>query len=69
MTVMKKHQRYFPIMDSSEENLLPYFVTIANGPIDSILVTLGNEAVLRARFEDALFFYKQDLTKDLEYFR
>ena len=35
--VMRKHQRYFPVYDSSEQ-LQPVFVTVANGPIDKDLV-------------------------------
>eukprot|EP00238_Polyblepharides_amylifera_P012515 CAMPEP_0196584758 /NCGR_PEP_ID=MMETSP1081-20130531/48359_1 /TAXON_ID=36882 /ORGANISM="Pyramimonas amylifera, Strain CCMP720" /LENGTH=966 /DNA_ID=CAMNT_0041906085 /DNA_START=496 /DNA_END=3396 /DNA_ORIENTATION=- len=63
--VMRKHQRYFPVEDPETGDLLPYFVTVANGPIDATLVREGNEAVLRARYEDARFFYKQDLRRDL----
>jgi glycyl-tRNA synthetase len=58
-TVMRKHQRYLPVRDSSGA-LLPMFVTVANGPIDVELVCNGNEAVLRARYEDAAFFYRAD---------
>jgi glycyl-tRNA synthetase len=36
------------------------FVTVANGPVDVDLVRAGNEAVLRARYEDAAFFYRAD---------
>jgi glycyl-tRNA synthetase len=55
--VMRKHQRYFPVEDA-DGALLPYFVTVANGTIDPSTVQAGNEAVLRARYEDARFFYK-----------
>lgn len=41
--------------------LLPYFITVANGPVHGPTVAAGNEAVLRARFEDAAFFYREDL--------
>jgi glycyl-tRNA synthetase len=58
--VMRKHQRYLPIRDTSGA-LLPYFVVLANGHIDADVVRAGNEAVLRARFEDAAFFYRADL--------
>eukprot|EP00798_Chlamydomonas_sp_ICE-L_P032510 gene32510-17216_t len=68
--VMRKHQRYFPLFAAdSEEQLLPNFVTVANGPVDPPTVAAGNEAVLRARFEDAAFFYKEDLKQPLEDFR
>ncbi|WP_127553507.1 glycine--tRNA ligase [Actinoplanes sp. OR16] len=59
-TVMRKHQRYLPVRDVETGALLPMFVTVANGPIDVELVRSGNEAVLRARYEDAAFFYRAD---------
>eukprot|EP00959_Pyramimonas_sp_CCMP1952_P038277 800882-Pyramimonas_sp.AAC.1 len=55
--VMRKHQRYFPVEDA-KGTLMPYFITVANGCIDGPTVRAGNEAVLRARYEDARFFYK-----------
>ncbi|MBW6439703.1 glycine--tRNA ligase [Actinoplanes hulinensis] len=58
-TVMRKHQRYLPVRDA-DGKLLPMFVTVANGPVDVELVRAGNEAVLRARYEDAAFFYRAD---------
>lgn len=66
--VMRKHQRYFPVF-SPAGKLLPAFVTVANGPVDAGAVAAGNEAVLRARFEDAAFFYKEDLKQPLAAFR
>ena len=63
-TVMRKHQRYLPVRDSNGA-LLPYFVTVANGDCDDELVKLGNETVLRARYEDAAFFYDADLKQPL----
>jgi glycyl-tRNA synthetase len=59
-TVMRAHQRYLPVRDTNGA-LLPCFVTVANGPIDAEVVRAGNEAVLRARYEDAAFFYRADL--------
>ena len=62
--VMKKHQRYFPIYKDGQ--LLPYFVTVANGHEDSLdKIAYGNEAVLRARFADAAFFIEEDLKQTL----
>ncbi|UQU67982.1 glycine--tRNA ligase [Couchioplanes caeruleus] len=58
-TVMRKHQRYLPVRDDAGA-LLPMFVTVANGPVDVDVVRAGNEAVLRARYEDAAFFYRAD---------
>jgi glycyl-tRNA synthetase len=63
-TVMKKHQRYLPVRDR-DGVLLPSFVTMANGECDRDVVRAGNEAVLRARYEDASFFYSHDLRTDL----
>ncbi|MFG1607653.1 glycine--tRNA ligase subunit beta [Actinoplanes sp. NPDC049265] len=59
-TVMRKHQRYFPVRDA-DGALLPLFVAVANGVVDVDQVRTGNEAVLRARYEDAAFFYRADL--------
>jgi glycyl-tRNA synthetase len=59
-TVMRKHQRYLPVRAEQGE-LMPYFVTVANGQVDVNLVRAGNEAVLRARYDDAAFFWRADL--------
>jgi glycyl-tRNA synthetase len=67
-SVMRKHQRYFPVR-GEDGRLLPYFVAVANGPIDEPTVRAGNEAVLRARFEDAAFFYRADLKTPIEEMR
>jgi glycyl-tRNA synthetase len=68
VTVMRKHQRYFPVR-SDPQNLLPTFVAVANGPCDHDVVRAGNESVLRARYEDARFFWSQDLKRRPEKFR
>jgi glycyl-tRNA synthetase len=68
VTVMRKHQRYFPV-EGTDGKLLPYFVTVANGQIDVDAVHAGNEAVIRARYADAAFFWKQDTGQSLEAFR
>lgn len=62
--VMKKHQRYIPVR-SADGGLLPHFVTMANGPHDADVVARGNNAVVKARYEDALFFYNADLKETL----
>jgi glycyl-tRNA synthetase len=59
-TVMRKHQRYLPVRTSAG-HLLPYFITVANGTVDETAVRAGNESVLRARYEDAAFFFAADL--------
>ncbi|XP_074301715.1 glycine--tRNA ligase, chloroplastic/mitochondrial 2-like [Silene latifolia] len=66
--VMQKHQKYFGISDN-EGRLLPYFIAVANGDINADFVRKGNEAVLRARYEDAKFFYETDTRKKLIEFR
>ena len=63
VTVMRKHQRYLPVRDGSGA-LMPHFVTMANGFCDDDVVRAGNESVLRARYEDALFFWNADLTTE-----
>lgn len=60
ITVIKKHQRYFAVTDDKGK-LLPYFVTVANTvPKDAKLVAAGNARVVRARLEDARFYYEED---------
>ncbi len=68
ITVMKKHQRYFPVL-AADGSMLPYFITIANGADrDPELVRQGNEAVIRARYADAAYFVRQDRKRPLEDF-
>ena len=65
VTPMQKHQRYFPVVDAAG-GLLPYFVTIANmRPKDMQLIREGNERVLRARLNDAEFFFREDRKRPL----
>ena len=40
--VMRKHQRYFPVYSQGGEELLPYFITVANGPIYPPTVIAGS---------------------------
>ncbi len=61
-TVMRKHQRYLPVYRDGQ--LAPHFVTMANGLCDDATVRAGNESVIRARYEDALFFWNADLEAD-----
>ncbi|KAL6972427.1 Glycine--tRNA ligase, chloroplastic/mitochondrial 2 [Sarracenia purpurea var. burkii] len=65
---MQKHQKYFAITDE-DGRLLPYFIAVANGAINEMVVQKGNEAVLRARYEDAKFFYEMDVRKKFSEFR
>jgi glycyl-tRNA synthetase len=69
ITVMKKHQRYFPIVQAGGDQLMPYFVAVRNGDDYNLdVVREGNEDVIRARFADAQFFYENDTRKPLEDF-
>ncbi|MBN1287355.1 MAG: glycine--tRNA ligase subunit beta [Anaerolineae bacterium] len=68
IAVMKKHQRYFPVVDDGGA-LMPYFIVARNGDAAHLdVVTAGNEHVIRARFADADFFYREDCTQPLEAF-
>ena len=65
ITPMKDHQRYFPLM-SKDGKLLPMFLTVRNGNDKTIeVVQAGNERVLRARLDDAKFFFNEDRKKAL----
>ncbi len=60
VTVMRDHQKYFAVEDA-EGKLAPYFLAVLNtdGDPDG-LIRHGNERVLRARFNDARFFWDTD---------
>jgi glycyl-tRNA synthetase beta chain len=65
VTVMRHHQKYFSVTDK-EGRLAPYFVAVMNTNADPEgLVRHGNERVLRARFNDARFFWNVDQKKKL----
>lgn len=66
ITPMRDHQRYFPIRDK-DGKLMPLFLTVRNGGEEYIdVVAKGNERVLKARLEDAKFFFEEDRKKTLE---
>ena len=65
ITPMRDHQRYFPVLKDGK--LMPLFITIRNGGSEHLeVVQHGNERVLRARLEDAQFFFDEDRKKSLE---
>lgn len=65
-TAMQEHQRYFPLEDA-EGGLASSFLVVHNGdPAQDEVIRWGNERVLRARLEDASFFFKEDLSLSLE---
>jgi glycyl-tRNA synthetase len=65
-SVMSKKQRYFTVLDA-DGRLIDKFITVRNGNAEHIeLVRHGNEDVVRARFADAAYFFRQDIQKPLE---
>lgn len=66
ITSMREHQKYFPVVDN-DGRLLPNFVAVNNTNVKDIdLTRTGHERVLRARLEDAFFFFATDKEKTLE---
>ncbi len=66
VTVMRKHQRYFPVVSADGKSLLPHFIGVRNGGAEHLdIVRQGNEGVLRARYADAEFFFKEDTAQKL----
>jgi glycyl-tRNA synthetase beta chain len=66
VTVMRHHQKYLSVEDS-DGKLAPHFIAVMNTNADPDgLVRHGNERVLRARFNDARFFWNQDQKRKLE---
>jgi glycyl-tRNA synthetase beta chain len=64
-TVMRHHQKYFSV-ESAPGRLAPHFVAVMNTSGDPEgLVKHGNERVLRARFNDARFFWNVDQQRKL----
>jgi len=60
VTVMRDHQKYFAVEDA-DGKLLPHFLAVLNTDGDPLgLIRHGNERVLRARFNDARFFWQTD---------
>ncbi len=65
VTVMRDHQKYFAMEDASGK-LLPHFLAVLNTDSDPQgLIRHGNERVLRARFNDARFFWETDQKRSL----
>ncbi len=65
VTVMKDHQKYFAILDDGG-NLINRFVVISNTRSDNAeTVRVGAERVIRARFDDARFYFSEDRKKTL----
>ena len=63
---MLMHQRYFPLYDA-DGKLTNKFIIVSNGnPECAATIIDGNERVVRARLDDAKFFYEEDLKHPLE---
>ena len=66
-TSMIEHQRYFPVIKA--ESLHSAFIGVRNGDAEKLdNVIDGNEKVIKARLSDAVFFYNDDVSKELNYF-
>lgn len=79
ISVMKNQQKYFPVFSNSDEaahrsslyneasqELLPHFIFVCGTPVkDPQIVVIGNERVIKARFTDAQFFFKEDTKTSL----
>jgi glycyl-tRNA synthetase beta chain len=65
ITVMKDHQKYFGVQNSNG-NLLNHFIVISNTRADNAdMVRAGAERVIKARFDDAKFYFHEDTEKPL----
>ncbi|WP_457601008.1 glycine--tRNA ligase subunit beta [Hydrogenivirga sp.] len=64
ITVAAHHQRFFCL--SRNGKLINRFIGVSNNEPKTDLIRRGYEKVLRARLEDALFFYREDLKRSLE---
>ena len=68
VTVMRDHQKYFAVEDAAGK-LAPHFLAVLNTEVDAAgeaVIRHGNERVLRARFNDARFFWEFDQRVSLE---
>jgi len=65
VTSMREHQKYFPVV-GVDGKLLPLFIAVNNTRIDDLALAVnGHQRVLRARLEDALFFFREDKKRKL----
>lgn len=64
-TTMQVHQRFFPVISSQTDDLLPHFLGVSNNRY-SESIRSGYEKVLGARLSDASFFFREDLRTPLE---
>ncbi|MEW6439490.1 MAG: glycine--tRNA ligase subunit beta [bacterium] len=67
IATLRDHQKYLAVRDVGTDRLLPHFIAVANTESEDMrLIRKGNERVLRARLEDAKFFFDEDLKTRLE---
>lgn len=67
VTVMAVHQRYFPLYNKKDGKLLNSFITITNYLGENFEnIKAGNERVVVARLDDAIFFFNEDTKKPFE---
>jgi len=65
ITSMREHQKYFAMADA-QGNLVPHFIAVNNTAVkDQKLAVDGHQRVLRARLEDAFFFFNEDRQRPL----
>src|SRR3989339_582906 len=65
--VIEQTQKYFSVRGSKKEKILPFFIAVKNGKDTAVPVIIdGNARVLKARFEDAEFFFNEDRKTTLE---
>lgn len=65
ITCMKKHQRYFSCQDSNGR-ITNRFIAVNNTPVKDPAVSVkGHERVLKARLEDARFYFREDRKRPL----
>ncbi|MFZ5994031.1 MAG: glycine--tRNA ligase subunit beta [Thermodesulfobacteriota bacterium] len=65
IAAMREHQKYFAVVNAEGE-LLPYFIAVNNTPVaNPAMITRGHERVLRARLQDAGFFFAEDRKESL----
>ncbi len=66
ITAMREHQKYFAVINK-DGSLMPWFIAVNNTRAkDMDLVAKGHGRVLRARLEDAIFFFRNDIKESLE---
>ena len=68
-TTMKKNQKYFPLYDSRKK-LSNYFLLVSNIKSNDKgkSIVEGNQRVINARLEDAVFFWNRDINKKTQYY-